>query len=124
MEAITKRNKPKNEKELKSFKGALHYLSAYVEKLSDILRQLAEKPNKWIRTDEYTMALNFLKSLIDTTAMPRRNQRIKEESKNGTILTTDAGTKGLGQHYDKTQKRETKTDWICKKFIGHQKKTS
>ena len=43
LEAITKIEIPKNKKELKSFLGAIQYLSKYIENLSaqtDILRKL------------------------------------------------------------------------------------
>ena len=46
LEAITKINIPKNEKELKSFLGAIQYLSKYIKNLSaqtDILRKLLKK---------------------------------------------------------------------------------
>ena len=49
--AITKINIPKNEKELKSFLGAIQYLSKYIKNLSaqtDILRKLLKKQNEWI----------------------------------------------------------------------------
>ena len=47
----------KNEKELKSFLGAIQYLSKNIESLSantDILRKLLKKQNEWIWTDEHT----------------------------------------------------------------------
>ena len=67
LEAITKIEIPKNEKELKPFLGAIQYLSKYIENLSaqtDILRKLLKKQNKWIWTDEHTKAFNNLKKLI------------------------------------------------------------
>ena len=67
LEAITKINIPKNEKELKSFLGAIQYLSKYIKNLSaqtDIFRKLLKKQNEWIWTEEHTEAFNNLKKLI------------------------------------------------------------
>ena len=50
LEAITKINTPKNEKELKSFLGAIHYLSKYIENLSantGVLRKLLKKTKRF-----------------------------------------------------------------------------
>ena len=61
LEAITKINRPRNEKELKPFPGAIQYLSKHMENLSantDILRKLLKKQNDWIWTDEHTEAFN------------------------------------------------------------------
>ena len=94
LEAITKIEIPKNEKELKSFSGAIQYLSKYIENLSaqtDILRKLLKKQNEWIWTDEHTKAFNNLKELI--TQLPcLAHYNPKSEN----ILTTDASTEGLG----------------------------
>ena len=46
LKAIQELKEPKNEKELKSFLGAIQYLSKYIENLSaqkDLLRQLLKK---------------------------------------------------------------------------------
>ena len=62
-EAITKINIPKNEKDSKSFLGAIQYLSKYIENLSantDVLRKLLKKPTEWIWTDEHKKAFNKL----------------------------------------------------------------
>ena len=62
--AIKGLKEPKNEKELKSFSGAIHYLSKYIENLSaqtDILRQLLKKDNNWNWTTERTKAFENLK---------------------------------------------------------------
>ena len=67
LEAITKINIPKNEKELKSFLGAKQYLSKYIENLSvntDVLRKILKKQNEWIWRDENTKAFNKLKEGI------------------------------------------------------------
>ena len=66
-EAFTKIDISKNEKELKSFPGAIQYLSKYMENLSantDILRELLKKQNNWIWVDEHTEAFNKLKAGI------------------------------------------------------------
>ena len=94
LEAITKINKPKNEKELKSFLGAIQYLSKYIENLSantDVLRKLLEKQNEWIWTDEHIKAFNKLKEGI--TKIPCLAHY---NAQNEIIITTDAITKGLG----------------------------
>ena len=49
LEAITKINVPKNEKELNSFLGAIQYLTKYIKTLSaqtDILRKLLKKTKR------------------------------------------------------------------------------
>ena len=94
LEAITKIPIPKNEKELKSFLGAIQYLSKYIKNLSaqtDILRKLLKKQNEWIWTEEHTATFNNLKKLI--TQLPGLAHY---NSKSENILTTDASTKGLG----------------------------
>ena len=94
LEAITKINKPKNEKELKSFLGAIQYLSKYIENLSantDVLRNLLKKQNEWIWTEEHTEAFNKLKEGI--TKIPCLAHY---NAQNENIITTDASTKGLG----------------------------
>ena len=94
LKAITKINIPKNEKELKSFLGAIQYLSKYIKILSaqtDILRKLLKKQNEWIWTKEHTEAFNNLKKLITQLPCIAHYNSNKEN-----ILTTDASTKGLG----------------------------
>ena len=94
LDAIKKINIPKNEKELKSFLGAIQYLSKYIENLStntDILRRLLKKQNEWIWTEEHTKAFNNLKECI--TKIPCL-AHYNAQSEN--IITTDASTKGLG----------------------------
>ena len=94
LEAITKIEIPKNEKELKSFLGAIQYLSKYIENLSaqtDVLRKLLKKQNNWEWTEEHTNAFNNLKKLI--TQLP---YLAHYNPKSENILTTDASTKGLG----------------------------
>ena len=62
--AIKNMKQPNNEKELKSFLGAIQYLSKYIDNLSaqtDSLRQLLKKDNEWIWTEEHTAAFENLK---------------------------------------------------------------
>ena len=78
---------PKNEKELKSFLGAIQYLSKYIENLSaqtDLLRQLLKK-NEWVWTPEQSEAFTQLKSKI-----AHYNSNLPN------TITNDASTKGLG----------------------------
>ena len=85
---------PKNEKELKSFLGAIQYLSKYIENLSantDVLRKLLKKQNEWIWTDEHTKAFNKIKEGI--TKLPCL---VHCNAQNENIITTDASTKRLG----------------------------
>ena len=94
LEAITKINIPTNEKELKSFLGAIQNLSKYIENLSantDFLRKLLKKQSKWIRTEEHTNAFNKLKEYI--TSIPCL---ARYNANNENILTPDASTKELG----------------------------
>ena len=92
--AIKELNEPKNEKELKSFLGAIQYLSKYIENLSaqtDILRQLLKKDNNWNWTTEHTKAFENLKQKItEIPCLAHYN------SDYPNIITTDASTKGLG----------------------------
>ena len=92
--AIKELKQPKNEKELKSFMGAIQYLSKYINKLSaqtDGLRQLLKKYNEWIWTDEHTKAFENLKQKItEISCLAHYN------SDYPNIITTDASTKGLG----------------------------
>ena len=65
--AIKELKQPKNEKELKSFLGAIQYLSKYIDNLSaqtDSLRLLLKKNNEWIWTEEHTQAFENLKQKI------------------------------------------------------------
>ena len=85
---------PKNEKELKSFLGAIQYRSKYTKNLSaqiDGLRQLLKKDNQWIWTDEHTKSFENLKQKI--TEIPCLAHYNSEYP---NIIMTDASTKGLG----------------------------
>ena len=92
--AIKELKRPENEKELKSFLGAIHYLSKHIENLSaqtDILRQLLKKGNTWNWTDENTIAFENLKQKItEIPCLAHYNSNYPN------IVTTDASTKGLG----------------------------
>ena len=92
--AIKELKEPKNEKELKSFLGAIQYLSKYIEILSaqtDILRQLFKKDNDWNWTTEHTKAFENLKQKI--TEIPCMAHYISIYL---NVNTTDASTEGLG----------------------------
>ena len=92
--AIKILKQPNNEKELKSFLGAIQYLSKYIDNLSaqtDSLRQLLKKDNDWIWTEEHTLAFANLKQKItEIPCLARYN------SDYPNVITTDASTKGLG----------------------------
>ena len=65
--AIKELKQPNNEEELKSFLGAIQYLSKYIDNLSvqtDSLRSLLKKNNNWIWTEEHTLAFENLKQKI------------------------------------------------------------
>ena len=67
LEAITKIDIPKKEKELNSFLGAIQYLSKYMENLpanTDILRILLKTQNNWIWTDEHTETFNKIENAL------------------------------------------------------------
>ena len=91
--AIKELKEPKNENELKSFLGAIQYLSKYIENLSaqtDTLRHVLKKDTEWNWTADQTKALENLK------------QKFKEirclahyKSDYPIIITTEASTKGL-----------------------------
>ena len=92
--AIKELKEPKNEKEIKSFLGAIQYLSKYIENLSaqtDILRQLLKKDSEWNWTTEHTKTSKNLKQKI--TEIPCLAHYISDYP---NIFTTDARTKGLG----------------------------
>ena len=94
LKAIQELKKPKNENELKSFLGAIQYLSKYIENLSaqtDLLRQLLKKKNNWNWSTEHSEAFNQLKQKI--TEIPCL---VHYSSVRSNTLTTDASTKGLG----------------------------
>ena len=94
LESIKRLNTPKTEKELKSFLGAIQYLSKYIENLSahtDFLRQLLKKTNAWDWTENHTNAFNQIKDKI--TKIPCLADY---NTTYPNILTTDASTQGLG----------------------------
>ena len=91
LEATKKKDTPKNEKELKSFLGAIQYLSKYIENISaqtDILRLLLKKQNEWKWTQEHTEAFNNLKTLM--TQLPCQTPVQKDwEQRCGKNKTTE-----------------------------------
>ena len=92
--AIKNLKQPNNEKELKSFLGALQYLSKYIDNLSaqtDSLRHFLKKDKDWLWTEEHTQAFENLKQKI--TEMPCLAHY---NSGYPNIITTDGSTKGLG----------------------------
>ena len=92
--AIKNLKQPNNEKELKSFLGAIQYLSKYIDNLSaqtDSLRQLLKKDKDWTWTKKHTHAFENLKQKItEIPCLAHYN------SDYPNIITTDASTKGLG----------------------------
>ena len=94
LESIKQLTAPKTEKELKSFLGAIQYLSKYIENLSshtDFLRQLLKKNNPWDWTNEHSEAFDQIKEKI--TKIPCLAHY---NTSYPNVLTTDASTKGLG----------------------------
>ena len=94
LKAIQELKEPKNEKELKSFLGAIQYLSKYIENLSaqtDLLRQLFKTKNNWNCSTEHSEALNQLKQKITEIPCLAHYSSVRPNT-----LTTDASTKGLG----------------------------
>ena len=91
---IKELKQPNNEKELKSFSGAIQYLSKYIDNPSaqtDSLRQLLKKNTKWLWTEEHTRAFENLKQKItEIPCLAHYN------SDYPNVITTDASTKGLG----------------------------
>ena len=116
MMAIKELKQPKNEKELKSFLGAIQYLSKYIENLfakTDDLRQLLEKDNEWKWTDEHTKAFENLKQKI--TEIP---SLAHYNSNYPNIIITDASTKGLGATLlSRTTGRKTKPIGFACRFL-------
>ena len=94
LKAIQELKESKNEKKLKSFLGAIQYLSKYIKNLSaqtDLLRQLLKKNNKWIWTPEHSPAFTQLKNKITEI------QCLAHYSPNITnTIIKDASTNGLG----------------------------
>ena len=92
--AIQNLKQPNNEKELKSFLGAIQYLSKYIDNLSaqtDSLRQLLKKDKDWLWTEEHTQAFENLKQkFTEIPCLAHYN------SDYPNMITTDASAKGLG----------------------------
>ena len=94
LKAIPELKEPKNEKELKSFLGAIQYLSKYNENLSmktDLIRQLLKKSNKWIWTPEHSAEFTQLKNKItEISCLAHFSSNLPN------TITTDTSTEGLG----------------------------
>ena len=80
LEAITKIEIPKNEKELKSFLEAIQYLAKYIENLSaqtEILRKLLKKQNEWKghknkRRHSTTLKVNNTTAMLNSLQRPTK----------------------------------------------------
>ena len=85
---------PNNEKELKSYLGAIQYLSNYLDNLfaqTDILRQLLKKDNDWLWTEEHTQAFENLQQKITGIPCLAHYNSIYPN-----VITCDASTNGVG----------------------------
>ena len=94
VEAILKLNPPKNTKELKSFLGAIQYITKYLPKLSertDRLRILLKKNETWNWGTEQEEYFGKVKQML--TEGPWLAHYAKDKD---NIVTTDASTTGLG----------------------------
>ena len=119
--AIKDLKQPNNEKELKSFLGAIQYLSKYIDNLSaqtDSLRQLLKKNNNWIWTEEHTLDFENLKQKItEIPCLAHYN------SDYPNVITTDASTKILGATLWQEQPNESlKPIGFASRFFRIQKK--
>ena len=119
--AIKELKQPKNEKELKSFLGAIQYLSKYIDNLSaqtDSLRQLLKKKNEWIWTEEHTQAFENLKQKI--TEIP---SLAHYNSNYPNVITTDASTKGSGATlWQEQPDGKLKPIGFASRFLSHTEK--
>ena len=92
--AIKDLKQPNKEKELKSFLGAIQFLSKYIDNLTaqtDSLRQLLKKDTEWLWTNKHTRAFkNHKQKISDIPCLAYYN------SDYPNVITTDASTKGLG----------------------------
>ena len=83
--AIKDLKRPNNEKNFKSFFGAIQYLSKYIDNLSaqtDSLRHLLKKDNKWLWTEERTQAFENLKQKITDTVSGSLQFKLSERYNN------------------------------------------
>ena len=121
--AIIELKRPNNEKELKSFLGAIQYLSKYINNLSaptDSLRQLLKKDTEWIWTEKHTEAFGNLKQKItEIPCLAHYN------SDYPNVITIDASTKGLGATLCQEQPDgKLKPIGFASRFLSDTKKTS
>ena len=67
MEAVIKLKSPENTKELKSFLGAIQYISKFLPKLSeqtDRLGKLLKKNEPWIRAEQQQKYFEKIKQML------------------------------------------------------------
>ena len=119
--AIKNLKQPNNEKELKSFLGAIQYLSKYIDNLSaqtDSLRQLLKKDKDWLWTEEHTQAFENLKQKNHGNTvsgplqfrLPKYNNNPRKHKR------------PRGNPMARTTRRKIKTDRICQSIpFGHRK---
>ena len=105
---------PENEKELKSFLGAIQYLSKCIDNLSaqtDGLRQLLKKGNEWIWTEEHTKAFENLKQ-------KNHGKTVLNNVIRPNVITPDASTEGLGATlWQEQPDGKLKPIGFCKPFL-------
>ena len=94
VKAILDLKPPENQKQLKSFLGAIQYLAKFLPRLSERterLRKLLKKESKWNWGKEQDEAFNNIKKLL--TEEPCLAHYAKDRD---NIVTTDASKTGLG----------------------------
>ena len=94
MKAILDLKPPENQKQLKSFLGAIQYLAKFIPRLSERterLRKLLKKESKWNWGKEQDEDFNNIKKLL--TEEPYLAHYAKDRD---NIVTTDASKTGLG----------------------------
>ena len=92
--AIIELKHPENQKQLKSFLGAIQYLAKFIPRLSERiekLRRLLKKDSKWNWGKEQDEDFNNMKKLL--TEEPCLAHDAKDRD---NIVTTDASKTGLG----------------------------
>ena len=106
-EAILKLKSPENTKDTKSFLGSIQYMAKYSPKLSertDRLRKLLKKNEQWKWGPEQETDFNRIKQMLtEGTCLAHYAKE------NNNIVSTDAGTTGLGiTLWQKQDDRNTK----------------
>ena len=100
LEAITKIDTPKNEKELNSFLGAMQYLSNYIKNLSantDKLEKILKKNNEWNWTEEHTNAFNKLNEYITIIPCLAHYNANNEKNTNNGCLYKKIGSNAVAK---------------------------